>query len=84
MLDRLLLQQEPVEDGAVGGVVERQRERPAGGAESRGAVQQPVRGDPAEGDPEAGIPPGTPFESLPDTWSCPECGATKADFEPID
>ncbi|MBL8263175.1 MAG: rubredoxin [Xanthomonadaceae bacterium] len=40
--------------------------------------------DPAEGDPEAGIPPGTPFESLPDTWSCPECGATKADFEAID
>ncbi len=40
--------------------------------------------DPAEGDPEAGIPPGTPFESLPETWSCPECGATKADFEPID
>lgn len=40
--------------------------------------------DPAEGDPEAGIPPGTPFESLPDTWACPECGATKADFEPVD
>jgi rubredoxin len=40
--------------------------------------------DPAEGDPDTGIPPGTPFESLPDTWSCPECGAVKADFEPID
>ena len=40
--------------------------------------------DPAEGDPEAGIPPGTPFESLPDTWACPECGAVKADFEPVD
>jgi rubredoxin len=40
--------------------------------------------DPAEGDPAAGIPPGTPFESLPDTWVCPDCGAFKSDFEPID
>jgi rubredoxin len=40
--------------------------------------------DPAQGDPDAGIPPGTPFEDLPDTWGCPECGAVKADFEPID
>ena len=40
--------------------------------------------DPAEGDPQTGIQPGTPFESLPETWYCPDCGATKADFEPID
>ena len=40
--------------------------------------------DPALGDPDAGIPPGTPFEALPDTWSCPECGAVKSDFEPVD
>lgn len=40
--------------------------------------------DPAEGDPGSGIPPGTPFHALPDDWSCPECGATKADFEPVD
>ncbi|SEU38183.1 rubredoxin [Stigmatella erecta] len=39
--------------------------------------------DPAEGDPASGIPPGTAFELLPDTWSCPDCGAIKADFEPI-
>ena len=37
--------------------------------------------NPAEGDPEAGIAPGTPFEDIPDTWVCPECGASKADFE---
>jgi rubredoxin len=37
--------------------------------------------DPAEGDPDAGIPPGTAFEDLPDSWSCPECGATPADFD---
>ncbi len=40
--------------------------------------------DPALGDPDSGIPPGTAFENLPDSWSCPECGATKADFEPYE
>jgi rubredoxin len=38
--------------------------------------------DPAEGDPDGGIAPGTAFESLPDTWVCPVCGAGKEDFEP--
>jgi rubredoxin len=37
--------------------------------------------DPAMGDPDSGVAPGTPFEALPEDWSCPECGATKADFE---
>ena len=27
--------------------------------------------DPAEGDPDSGIAPGTPFEDLPDDWTCP-------------
>ncbi|MBK9258752.1 MAG: rubredoxin [Polyangiaceae bacterium] len=40
--------------------------------------------DPAIGDPEGGIAPGTSFESIPDGWVCPDCGATKADFELID
>lgn len=40
--------------------------------------------DPAEGDPDTGIAPGTAFEDLPDDWSCPDCGAGKADYEPID
>jgi rubredoxin len=39
--------------------------------------------DPALGDPDSGIAPGTPFESIPDSWYCPQCGASKADFEPI-
>jgi rubredoxin len=39
---------------------------------------------PEEGDPASGIPPGTAFEDIPDTWVCPDCGATKADFEPLD
>ena len=40
--------------------------------------------DPALGDPDTGIAPGTAFEDIPETWSCPDCGATKAEFEPID
>ena len=30
--------------------------------------------DPAVGDPDGGIAPGTPFEEIPDDWSCPVCG----------
>jgi len=37
--------------------------------------------DPAKGDPDGGIAPGTPFEKLPDDWTCPVCGATKDKFE---
>ena len=37
--------------------------------------------DPELGDPDGHIPPGTPFEKLPDNWQCPMCGAAKADFE---
>lgn len=37
--------------------------------------------DPDEGDPDGGIPPGTAFEDIPDTWFCPVCGARKSDFE---
>lgn len=40
--------------------------------------------DPKKGDPEAGIPPGTPFEELPDEWTCLECGAGKSSFEAIE
>lgn len=40
--------------------------------------------DPEEGDADSGIPPGTPFEELPDHWACPICQATPADFEPVD
>ncbi|MGD0622943.1 MAG: rubredoxin [Thermacetogeniaceae bacterium] len=39
--------------------------------------------DPAKGDPDGGITPGTPFESLPDDWVCPVCGASKSEFEPL-
>ena len=33
--------------------------------------------DPAKGDKTQDIPPGIPFESLPDTWRCPECKILK-------
>jgi len=39
--------------------------------------------DPQEGDPDGGIPPGTPFEEIPDDWMCPVCGAMKADFREL-
>jgi len=39
--------------------------------------------DPAKGDPDANIPPGTPFEELPDDWVCPDCGSSKDMFEPL-
>lgn len=38
--------------------------------------------DPEEGDPDNGIDPGTAFESLPEDWVCPMCGAPKEDFSP--
>jgi len=40
--------------------------------------------DPAVGDPEGGIPPGTPFEDLPDDWVCPECGVGRDMFEKLE
>ena len=39
--------------------------------------------DPAKGDPTQDIPPGTPFEDLPDDWQCADCGVGKKDFEPV-
>ncbi len=39
--------------------------------------------DPEKGDPDSGIEPGTPFEDLPDDWTCPVCGVSKEDFEEV-
>ena len=36
--------------------------------------------DEALGDPAEGIAPGTRWEDIPETWTCPDCGVTKADF----
>ena len=39
--------------------------------------------DPKIGDPDNGIKPVTPFNNIPDTWVCPECGVGKDMFEKI-
>ncbi|MDQ2971779.1 MAG: rubredoxin [Rhodanobacteraceae bacterium] len=40
--------------------------------------------DEEEGLPDEGIVPGTRWEDIPDTWTCPDCGVTKDDFEMIE
>jgi rubredoxin len=39
--------------------------------------------DPEKGDKSSGIPPGTAFEDLPNTWVCPRCGLSKDKFEKV-
>jgi len=39
--------------------------------------------EPDLGDPAGGIPPGTPFSALPDTWICPVCYVGKDLFDPL-
>uniref|UniRef100_A0A0E0LTS0 Rubredoxin-like domain-containing protein n=1 Tax=Oryza punctata TaxID=4537 RepID=A0A0E0LTS0_ORYPU len=39
------------------------------------------RYDQAAGDPSYPVPPGLPFEQLPDDWRCPTCGAAQSFFE---
>lgn len=40
--------------------------------------------DPAVGDPGNGISTGIDFDDLPAGWVCPDCGASKDDFEPAE
>ncbi|KAF0235503.1 MAG: ferric-chelate reductase [Prolixibacteraceae bacterium] len=40
--------------------------------------------NPEEGDPAMGIPPGTPFEDLPEDYRCPICNASKEYFSKND
>lgn len=37
--------------------------------------------DEAKGLPNEGIAAGTAWSDVPDNWSCPDCGVTKADFD---
>jgi len=39
--------------------------------------------DSKQGDPENSIEPGTPFEDIPDDWTCPICGVSKELFEEL-
>jgi rubredoxin len=40
--------------------------------------------EPEKGDPDGNIPPGTPFEDIPDSWVCPNCSADKTQFKKLD
>ena len=40
--------------------------------------------DETAGRPEDGFVAGTLWRDVPATWSCPECGVAKVDFEMID
>ena len=40
--------------------------------------------DEMEGWPEEGIKPGTRWEDIPEDWYCPDCGASKADFDMVE
>ncbi len=40
--------------------------------------------DEALGWPDEGFPPGTRWEDIPADWTCPDCSASKGDFEPAD
>ncbi len=40
--------------------------------------------DEEKGWPDDGIAPGTPWDQVPDDFLCPECGAPKQDFVPLD
>ena len=37
--------------------------------------------DEALGDPDTGVAPGTRWADVPADWYCPDCGATKEDYE---
>jgi rubredoxin len=37
-----------------------------------------------DGWPEDGIAPGTRWTDVPETWACPDCGVSKADFEMVE
>jgi rubredoxin len=40
--------------------------------------------DETTGRPEDGIAAGTLWKDVSDSWSCPECGVAKTDFELIE
>jgi rubredoxin len=40
--------------------------------------------DEALGMPAEGIAPGTRWEDVPDHWNCPDCAASKSDFEMVE
>lgn len=64
--------------------------RPAGAYRSRWGRWEcqndqcePYVYDPVAGIPDFDIPPGIPFEDLPDDWVCPVCGDSKRQFQSL-
>ena len=39
---------------------------------------------PSDGVPAAGVGPGTPFDELPEDFTCPACGAPRERFVPLE
>ena len=39
--------------------------------------------DESLGLPDEGFPAGTLWADIPESWSCPDCGVAKADFEMV-
>jgi rubredoxin len=39
--------------------------------------------DEAKGMPDEGVAAGTRWEDVPDTWTCPDCATSKADFDMV-
>ena len=37
-----------------------------------------------DGLPDEGIAPGTRWEDVPENWTCPDCSATKGDFQMVE
>lgn len=40
--------------------------------------------DEATGRPEDGFAAGTRWADIPESWSCPDCGVAKSDFEIVE
>ena len=36
------------------------------------------------GDPDSGIAPGTAWQNIPDDWRCPDCSASKDEFDMVE
>ena len=70
--------------------IEEQQQAPTSEQSAEGSIKEPGPRmvcticayvyDPEVGDEAQGIPPGTPFEDLPDDWECPVCAAAKSAF----
>jgi rubredoxin len=71
---------------AIRGRITQPKEPPKMPNESSGKYVCPVCRyiyDPVKGDPAGGIPPGTPFDKIPDNWVCPICRVSKKMFRTV-